>query len=127
MYKVQKKDGQVQDFDRTKIVSGVVKAGATPEEAERVAVEVENWLPTVATEGTVNVTDIRTKVLEVLGMVNPVALGVFGAYQKPVPVESIAEVPQTPTVEPQTENVVPEVPGTEETPGSESGTDPVTQ
>lgn len=103
MYQVRKKDGQVQDFDRTKITSGVVNAGATPEEAERVAVEVENWLPTVVTEGIVEAAALRDKVLEVLGMVNPTVAGVFGAYQKPAPVEEVAEVPEIPeeTSEPE--------------------------
>jgi transcriptional regulator NrdR family protein len=44
MYKVQKKDGVLEDFDRTKIVNGLIKAGATEEEAEKVASEIDAWL-----------------------------------------------------------------------------------
>ena len=83
MYKVQKKDGQLEDFDHTKIVNGVVKAGGTPEEGERVALEIETWLSTVEVGGVVQSTDLRTKGLEVLGVVNPVVAATYEAYQKP--------------------------------------------
>jgi len=89
MFKVQKKGGLVEDFDRNKIVVGVVRAGCTPEEAERVASEIETWLPTVAVEGVVQSTDLRTKGLEVLRVVNPTVAATYEAYQKPV--ETVTE------------------------------------
>ena len=84
MFKVQKKDGTIEDFDRSKIVNGVVKAGCTPEEAERVAAEIEVWLPTVAVDGVVQSTDLRTKGLEVMRVVNPTCVATYESYQKPV-------------------------------------------
>ncbi len=93
MYKVQKKDGQLEDFDRSKIVNGVIKAGCTPEEAERVASEIESWLPTVAVDGAVKSTDLRVKGLEILRTVNPGVAATYESYQKPAePVE--VETPQ---------------------------------
>ena len=83
MYKVQKKDGTLEDFDRSKIVSGLVKAGATVEEAEKVATEIETWLPSAATENVVNSLDIRVKGLDVLRVVNPDVAAKFDSYQKP--------------------------------------------
>lgn len=83
MYKFMKKDGMLEDFDRNKIVNGVVKAGAAAEEAEKVASAIEAWLPAAAAN-MVKSQDVRTKVLEVLGTVNPVAAAGFEAYQKPV-------------------------------------------
>lgn len=83
MYKVQKKDGRLEDFDRSKIVNGVTKAGCTPEEGERVALEIETWLPTVAVDGVVKSTDLRTKGLEVLRTVNPAVATAYESYQKP--------------------------------------------
>lgn len=83
MYKVQKQDGTLEDFNRSKIVNGVLKAGATAEQAEKVASEIETWLPTVAVEGVVKSTDIRTKGLEVLSQVNPEVASKFQSYQKP--------------------------------------------
>lgn len=83
MYKVQKKDGSLEDFDRTKITGSLVKAGATVEEAEKVAVEVDAWLPTVAVNRVVNSLDIRIKGLDVLKMVNPEIAAKFEEFQKP--------------------------------------------
>lgn len=83
MYKVQKKDGSLEDFDRSKIVNGVIKAGGTAEDAEKVALGIEAWLPTVAQNGVVKSTDIRTKGLEVLQTVNPAIAASFESYQKP--------------------------------------------
>lgn len=89
MYKVQKKDGSVVDFDRSKIANGVVSAGGSMEEGEKVASEIEIWLPTAAVEGMVKSSDIRVKVLEVLAQTNPAATAVYESYQKP----SVAEEP----------------------------------
>jgi transcriptional regulator NrdR family protein len=82
MYKVQKKDGSLQDFDKAKIISGIVRSGATPEEAEQIIVEVETWLPTVVVEEIVSSHAIREKVLETLRAINPTAVSNFENYQK---------------------------------------------
>lgn len=83
MFKVRKKDGTVQDFDRMKIVQAVMNAGGTPENAEQVAAEVEAWLPTVAVEGVIESRDLRIKGIEVLKTVNPTVATTFEAYAKP--------------------------------------------
>ncbi|OGM11009.1 hypothetical protein A2Z22_04055 [Candidatus Woesebacteria bacterium RBG_16_34_12] len=82
MYKVQKKDGAEEDFDRNKIISGVMGAGGSAEDAEKVATEVETWLPGVAVDNVVNSSDIRTKGLEVLKNVNPEVAAKFESYKK---------------------------------------------
>lgn len=82
MYQVQKKDGSLVDFDRSKIVNGVMMSGAMPEQAEQVAVGVEGWLPTVAVNNVVKTADIRVKVLEILKALNPSAGATFESYQK---------------------------------------------
>lgn len=83
MFKVRKKDGSVQDFDRMKVVKAVMNAGGTPENAEQVAVEVEAWLPTVAVEGVVESRDLRIKGIEVLKTVNPTVATTFETFTKP--------------------------------------------
>lgn len=83
MYKVSKKDGTEENFDRTKLVNGAVSAGASPDEAEKVADEIEAWLPTAAKDNVVNSMDIRTKGLEVLKTVNPDVAAKFESYSKP--------------------------------------------
>lgn len=81
--KVQKKDGSQQDFDRQKVLNGIIKSGATPEQAEEVTGQVEAWVPTAAVNGMIASSAIRTKVLELLRTANPVAAAAFEAYQKP--------------------------------------------
>jgi len=82
MYQVQKKDGTIEDFDRSKIVTGIMKAGGSAEDAEKVAQEIEAWLPTAAVNNIVKTTDIRAKGLEVLWQVNPAVAARFESYKK---------------------------------------------
>ena len=86
MFKVVKKNGQQEDFDRNKILNGVVKSGATPEEAEKVTAQIETWLPGVAVEGVVKTVDLRNKILEMMRIINPIVASDFENYQKPAAV-----------------------------------------
>lgn len=86
MYKVLKKDGRVEDFDWKKLKFGVVNAGATDEEAEKVATQVEEWLNTVADgDGVVKSYNLHVKVIEALKEVNPTVGTAFEAFRKPDP------------------------------------------
>lgn len=82
--KVIKKDGQAENFDRNKVKYGLLKSGATPEQAEKIALQVEAWAQKMAVNGSVKTADIRPKVLEFLRMVNQEAASSFEAYKKPV-------------------------------------------
>ena len=82
MYKVQKKDGTLEDFDPNKILSGVKKAGGSEEDAQKVLSEIQAWLPTAAQNNVVKVLDIRTKGLEILRSINPEVAASFESYQK---------------------------------------------
>jgi transcriptional regulator NrdR family protein len=85
MYKVLKKDGSLQDFDWQKIVIAVTKAGASEDEANKVAMEVEGWLNSVAQDGVIKSYDLHVKVLEVLKASNPAAGAAFESFRKPDP------------------------------------------
>lgn len=80
--KIQKKDGTFQAFDRGKVNGGAVKAGASFDQAESVASQVETWVQSAAVNGVVKSADIRTKIVELLQSVNPEASAKFGAYRK---------------------------------------------
>lgn len=82
MFKVQKKDGTLEDFDRNHIITGIMKAGGTTEEAEKVAAALEEWAPSAAVSGVIQSSAIRVKGLEVLQTVNPVVAATFEAYKK---------------------------------------------
>lgn len=80
--KVEKKDGRMEDFDHNKVSSGIVKSGASPTEAETITNQIETWAQSVAVNGVVKSSAIRTKVLELLRSVNPEAAASFEAYKK---------------------------------------------
>ena len=80
--KVKKKDGRLEDFDRNKVSGGVVKSGASPQEAENITTQIETWVQSAAVDGVIKSSNIRTKVLELLQSVNPKAATTFEAYKK---------------------------------------------
>ena len=80
--KVEKKDGRLENFDRNKVSSGIVKSGASSTEAETIANQIETWAQSVAVDGVVKSGVIRTKVLALLRSVNPEAAATFEAYKK---------------------------------------------
>jgi len=96
MYKVKKKDGRLEDFDRGKVLKGALSAGASPQEAEQAASTIETWLPTVAAVGS---NEISAKVVEVLKSVNPTAATNFESYQKPITAEEPLAKPSQPDLE----------------------------
>jgi transcriptional regulator NrdR family protein len=80
--KVQKKDGSLEDFDRSKVKNGILSSGAAEEQAENITRQIENWLPSAAPNGVVRALDIKTKLLDLLGEVNPEAKATFENYKK---------------------------------------------
>jgi transcriptional regulator NrdR family protein len=81
--KAKKKNGILEDFNRSKIVSGLLKSGVTAQEAESIAGQVETWAQTTAVEGVVETGAIRSEVLRLLRTVNPGAAANFEGYKKP--------------------------------------------
>ena len=79
---VKKKDGQLEAFDRSKIINGLVKSGASSEEAESIASQIETWAQAAAADGVVDSSDIKIKLLELLEIANPEAATSFRAYKK---------------------------------------------
>jgi transcriptional regulator NrdR family protein len=79
---VEKKDGTMEPFDRSKVVGACVNAGATNEQAEKCASMVEEWAMGAAMNGSVKSFEIREKVLEMLRMENPAAATAYESYVK---------------------------------------------
>lgn len=80
--KVKKKDGILEDFNRSKIVNGLLKSGVTAQEAENIAGQVETWAQTAAVDGVVETLAVRGEVLRLLRTANPGAAANFEAYKK---------------------------------------------
>lgn len=81
--KVRKRDGRLQDFDRTKIANSIAKAGGLPGQAEEIAVQIENWVAGAATAGVIDSSAIRARAIELLQRTNPQAAETFEQYRKP--------------------------------------------
>ncbi len=81
--KAKKKDGTLEDFDRSKIINGLIKSGVTAQEAESLAGQVETWAQTTAVEGVVETGAVRGEVLRLLRTANPGAAANFETYKKP--------------------------------------------
>lgn len=84
MFKVQKRNGELEDFQKSKVSEAAVKAGATPDQAEMIAAQVENWIPKVAINEVISSQDIKSKVLEILDNINPIVATNFRNFTKPV-------------------------------------------
>lgn len=83
MLKVQKRDGGLEDFDKRKVVVGILKAGASNSEAERLASEIETYAQNIANHGVIKSQEIRSKILETLKTSNPTLGNSFEFYRKP--------------------------------------------
>ena len=83
MLRVEKRDNSLQDFDRGKIIAGILKSGATQEQAEEVAGIIDSWILTVVNDKNVVASNtIYDKVLELLKRVNLDASVTYQAFRK---------------------------------------------
>ncbi|MBN2016364.1 hypothetical protein JW766_06075 [Candidatus Dojkabacteria bacterium] len=80
--KVEKKDGRLESFDRNKVVSSATKAGASNEQSESIASQIETWAYETAVDSVIKTSSIREKVLELLRPMNPQAATAFETYIK---------------------------------------------
>jgi len=78
---VQKKDGSSQDYDRRKLLTSLIRAQATPEQAMRVATDIETWLVSQNLQ-VVQSDVIKARIIEDLKRVNPDAAHNYEAYKK---------------------------------------------
>jgi transcriptional regulator NrdR family protein len=81
--KVEKRDGSLQDWDKGKVLNSLAQVGLSSVETESVANLIEAWVIKNAPNDTVKSDVVRTKVIELLGIINPEASQKFAAYRKP--------------------------------------------
>jgi len=63
--KIQKKDGALENYDRTKLLLSMMRAQAKPDEAEQALTQIETWLTGLKSEF-VTTEELHGKVAEVL-------------------------------------------------------------
>lgn len=83
MLQIQKKDGSSQDYDRRKLLTSLIRAQATPEQAMRVATDIETWLVSQNIQ-VVKSDDIKARIMEDLNKINPDAAHAYEVYKKAV-------------------------------------------
>lgn len=79
MVKIKKRDGRIEEYIESKIITGVKKAGATAEEATRVAKEVAEK---VAQRGQVTAAELSRLVVTSLRKVNSRAAEEFVKFRE---------------------------------------------
>ena len=79
---IQKKDGQLEEFDRNKLKQSILASGADENEAESVTAQVETWAPSMAINNAVHSQVIRAKVIELLKTANSTATKTYEEYRK---------------------------------------------
>ncbi|OGM04377.1 hypothetical protein A3E15_01275 [Candidatus Woesebacteria bacterium RIFCSPHIGHO2_12_FULL_42_9] len=81
MLQIQKKDGSSQDYDRRKLLTSLIRAQATPEQAMRVATDIESWLVSLNVQ-VVKSEEIKARIVEDLNKINPNAAHAYEVYKK---------------------------------------------
>ena len=82
MFKVIKRDGSIQDFDKSKVMDGILKSGASMEVAEAVALDVEAVFSDKTDEDKVSYLDIKAEVVNSLESKDPDCVQKYASYQK---------------------------------------------
>ncbi len=79
--KIQKKDGALENYDRTKLLLSMMRAQAKPDEAEQALTQIETWLTGLKSEF-VTTEELHGKVAEVLKSISPHAAQGYEIYRK---------------------------------------------
>jgi transcriptional regulator NrdR family protein len=82
MYQLKKKDGTTERFDRFKIISGAMRAGATAEQAEKAVQKVETYVMFNAPKTGAEKSKVRDQVMKSLSQENPIAARIYGVFEK---------------------------------------------
>jgi len=80
--KVEKRNGSLQDFDRSKLEASLVGAGASEADAQKIAVDVEAWAKAKAVNDVVKSQAMRDKVISVLRVSHPQVAESYMSYTK---------------------------------------------
>ena len=80
--KVEKRDGRIEKFDRTKVLGSMLMAGASAVNAEEFTKQIEKWAQENAENGVIPTSKIRIKVLQLLEKSEPEVADAFEKYKK---------------------------------------------
>lgn len=81
MVKVQKNDGNVENFEKKKLLLSLIRAGAPPDQAERILLNIESWLNSQE-QKIIKSSEIRIRVVNILKRINPQAARGYKIFRK---------------------------------------------
>jgi len=82
MYQIKRKDGTTERFDRFKMLTGAMRAGASSEEAEKAVQKVESYVMFGAPKGGAEKSKVRDLFVKTLTQENPTAARIYGVFEK---------------------------------------------
>ncbi len=81
MVKVEKKEGNVEEFEKKKLVLSLLRAGSPPDQAERILANIEAWLNSQEQKN-IKSSEIKIRVGNILKRINPQAARGYKIYRK---------------------------------------------
>ena len=79
--KVKKTDGEIENYDRAKLISSLTNSGADLKESENITAEIDAWLKTLDL-AVIKSSEIRAKVLEILHRSYPSIAEKYDSFKK---------------------------------------------
>ncbi len=80
--KITKRQGEIEDWSDDKILTSIMRAGASSEESQKVSLSVKQWAAQNAEDGKISSTNLRDQVIHQLALVNPIAANTYQFYKK---------------------------------------------
>jgi transcriptional regulator NrdR family protein len=79
---VEKREGGTEPWSKEKVINSVAKAGLSVEVAEHLEFLVEFWARRNAKDRKISSTEVRDKVIDLLGSIDPMVSEAYGSYKK---------------------------------------------
>ncbi|OGM20237.1 hypothetical protein A2955_01870 [Candidatus Woesebacteria bacterium RIFCSPLOWO2_01_FULL_37_19] len=80
--KVKKRDESLEDWSNDKLIASMTKAGVEVVDAQRIALEIKNWVSQNSIDGHVNSDELRDKVIEMLKNDFPLEADSYSIFKK---------------------------------------------
>lgn len=80
--KIQKRQGGYDEWSDDKIITSIMRAGATSDEAKQTADSVKAWTADNSEDGRIDSTQLRDQIIKQLKKLNPIAANTYQLYKK---------------------------------------------
>ncbi len=80
--KVEKRGGEIENWNYDKILLSIGKAMIPLERAEKIASQVEEWAKSQAKKGVISSEDLKDKIISLLKESDPISAEAYRVYKK---------------------------------------------